>query len=287
MNRSSEDIEREVEAARDDLDRTVDALKDKMSPGQLIDEISRSFKGGGAGELMENLGAQVRENPMALAMIGAGMAWLMMGSGRKTTDSAAAAYQNPGLAGQTRTDQERTDLAHSGLAKAAGGVADKVSQAASGAKDALGEAASSAKDALEGAAEHAKASVQGLGEQAGAAGRKAARTFEDILQQEPLIIGALGLAVGVAVGAALPSTPLEDRTFGAARDDLVKAGGEKLVGAARDLRASGQAAFDAVKAEAENQGLTGQDGSVVEKAEAVVRSGVKAARDELGSSRQT
>ena len=85
------------------------------------------------------------------------------------------------------------------------------------------EAASSAKEALGGAADHAAAGMRGVGDQVGSVGRKAARTFEDILHEEPLIIGALGLAVGVAVGAALPSTVLEDRSFGAARDDLVEA----------------------------------------------------------------
>ncbi|CAN7616915.1 DUF3618 domain-containing protein [Phenylobacterium sp. LjRoot164] len=280
MTRSSEDIEREVESARDDLDRTVDALKEKMSPGQMIDEISRSFKGGGAGEMMGNLGAQVRENPMALAMIGAGMAWLMMGkSTHPSGDGAATAYQS----GQpTPYDASPPST---GLSEAAGGVADKVGHAAASAKDALAGAASKTKDALGDAADHAVAGAHGLGDQAGAAGRKAARTFEDILQQEPLIIGALGLAVGVAVGAALPSTPLEDRTFGAARDDLMKAGGDKLVAAASNLRASGEAALEAAKAEADNQGLSGEGGSLVEKAEAVVRSSVDAAKDELGASR--
>lgn len=282
MTRSSEDIEREVESARNNLDRTVDALKDKMTPGQLIDEISRSFKGGGASDMMDNLGAQVRENPMALAMIGAGMAWLMMGkSGYKTPDTAAAAYQN------APTGLHPEGQPHPGPAQAAKAAAEKVNQAISGAKDTVGGVTSSAKEALGGAAERAAAGVHGMGEQASVAGRKAARTFEDILQQEPLIIGALGLAVGVAVGAALPSTTLEDRTFGAARDDLVKAGGEKLEAAAGTLRASGEAALNAVKSEADNQGLSGEGGSLVEKAEAVVRSGVEAARDELGGARPT
>lgn len=270
MNRSSEDIEREVESARNELDRTVDALKDKMSPGQLIDEISRSFKGGGAGELMDNLGAQVRENPMALAMIGAGMAWLMMGkSGASANDTAAGAYQNP-------------PSAHAGSDRSTGGG---LKEAASDVAGKVGDAASSAKEALGGAVDHAVAGMRGVGDQAGAVGRKAARTFEDILHEEPLIIGALGLAVGVAVGAALPSTVLEDRSFGAARDDLVEAGGEKLAAAAKGLRASGEAALDAVKQEAENQGLAGEGGSLVDKAEAVLRSGAEAARDELGRDR--
>jgi hypothetical protein len=45
MNTSAQDAEREVEASRARLDETVDALKDKLTPGQMFDEISRSFAG--------------------------------------------------------------------------------------------------------------------------------------------------------------------------------------------------------------------------------------------------
>lgn len=278
MTRSSEDIEREVVAARDDLDRTVEALKDKMSPGQLIDELSRTFKGGGAGELMGNLGVQVRENPMALAMIGAGMAWLMMGKNdRVTTDAAASVYQ-------TNTDLGVAPASGSTTASATADLADAVGHL----KAKVGDAASGVRDAASGAADHAAQGLHDLGAQAGSAGRKAARSFEDILKQEPLIVGALGLAAGVALGAAFPSTELEDRTFGAARDNLLDAGEKKLAAAGQALNASGHAAFEAVKGEADRQGLAGEgQATLVEKAESVIRSGVEAARDELGGSRPT
>ncbi|KQW67005.1 hypothetical protein ASE17_19705 [Phenylobacterium sp. Root77] len=267
MTRPSEDIEREVETARNDLDRTVEALKDKMTPGQLIDEISRSFKGSGAGDMMGTLGGQVRENPMAIAMIGAGMAWLMMGkSDQASNNESAGTYPANGGLGLASTSEEGSS--NHGFSDAAGRVAEKA-----------GEAASGLKEAVSGAAEHATQGLHDLGKQAGSAGRRAARSFEDVLQQEPLIVGALGLAVGVAIGAALPPTAVEDRAFGAARDKLAHAGGEKLAAAAQGLRASGEAAIEAVKSEADQQGLSGGDRSLVEKAEAVIRSGVEAAKD--------
>ena len=96
-------------------------------------------------------------------------------------------------------------------------------------------------------------------------------------------MGALGLAAGVALGAAFPSTEWEDRTFGAARDNLVDAGEKKIVAAGQALNASGHAAFEAAKGEADRQGLAAEgQPTLVEKAESVIRSGVEAARDELG-----
>ena len=41
MTKTSAEIELEVEATRGNLDRTVEALKGKMSPGQLVDEVGR------------------------------------------------------------------------------------------------------------------------------------------------------------------------------------------------------------------------------------------------------
>ncbi|MDO9245098.1 MAG: DUF3618 domain-containing protein, partial [Phenylobacterium sp.] len=88
MTRSSAEIEREVEQTRGEIDRTVEALKDKMTPGQLIDELTQSLKGTGATDMVGTLGAQVKENPLALAMVGAGMAWLMIGKGSSQTSQA-------------------------------------------------------------------------------------------------------------------------------------------------------------------------------------------------------
>lgn len=272
MTRSSEDIEREVESARGNLDRTVEALKDKMTPGQLIDELSRSFKGGGVGDMMSNLGTQVRDNPMALAMIGAGMAWLMIGKNEHSDTSAQ------GFAPPPNAQPDASASSIHGL----GGVVGDATQS-------LGEKTSEFKDAVRERASHATEKLHDLGGQATAAGRKAVQSFDDILQQEPLIVGALGLAVGVAIGAALPATTVENRTFGQARDDLLHAGQDRVAAVAQDLKASGRAAFEAVKSEADTQGFSGGEGqpSIVEKAEAVIRSGVEAARDEFSGSRST
>ena len=69
MMKSAEEVEREVEASRGELDRTVEALKDKMTPGQIFDEATRAM--GGAGQqVMSKFVDQARENPMPLAVMG-------------------------------------------------------------------------------------------------------------------------------------------------------------------------------------------------------------------------
>lgn len=89
MNRSSAEIERDVEETRRHVESTAEALKDKMYPGQIMGELMKSFKGGGGSEMIGNLGSLVKKNPLPLAMIVAGFAWLMMGSGKDKSEGGA------------------------------------------------------------------------------------------------------------------------------------------------------------------------------------------------------
>jgi hypothetical protein len=57
------------------------------------------------------------------------------------------------------------------------------------------------------------------------------------VREQPLAIAAAGLAVGAAIAAIFPSTRVESRTFGGARDALTEAAGragENLMGAATE-----------------------------------------------------
>ena len=76
-NLSSAAIERDVEARRADLRGTLDELRDRMTPGQVLDEAWQFARGSGGGDYVRNLGTSVRNNPLPVALIGAGIAWLM------------------------------------------------------------------------------------------------------------------------------------------------------------------------------------------------------------------
>jgi hypothetical protein len=82
MSASSSEIEREVEASRANLEDTVEALRGKMSVGQMVDEASRYFGDTGGGEILSRLGDQAKANPLPLALVGVGLVWLMSGRGQ-------------------------------------------------------------------------------------------------------------------------------------------------------------------------------------------------------------
>ena len=98
-----DDIERDIEARRDDLAATLDALQDRASPRVLAEGVGHALKDEG-GDLLEAALRMARRNPVAVAMIAAGVAWLAFGpdtAGPKTPrrrDPAERAEQSARIA---------------------------------------------------------------------------------------------------------------------------------------------------------------------------------------------
>ena len=67
---------------RAQVERTLDELQERLSPGQLIDQAVTYLRGSGGADLMRNLGETVKRNPMPLALVGVGLAWMMLGDRR-------------------------------------------------------------------------------------------------------------------------------------------------------------------------------------------------------------
>src|SRR6476620_2513502 len=63
MTDTSKDLERQADASRAELSETLETLKDKLTPGQIFDDM---FGGSSAnaGAFLKNLGTSMRDNPM-------------------------------------------------------------------------------------------------------------------------------------------------------------------------------------------------------------------------------
>jgi hypothetical protein len=73
----SAQIEREIEQDRRRIEQKIGAIQERLSPGQLIDEAIAYAKGHGGAEFASNLKASAVANPVPVALIGIGLAWLM------------------------------------------------------------------------------------------------------------------------------------------------------------------------------------------------------------------
>lgn len=76
--RSPEEIEREIERERAGLTDTLDNLQDKFSVETIVRQFSDQFREHG-GDIGRSVSDAVKSNPVALALTGVGLAWLMLG----------------------------------------------------------------------------------------------------------------------------------------------------------------------------------------------------------------
>jgi ElaB/YqjD/DUF883 family membrane-anchored ribosome-binding protein len=232
--RGSAEIERDVERSRARLSGTLDELRDRAQPGQLFEQVLDYAKQSGGADMARNLGQQMRDNPLPLLLIGAGIGWLMMGGGSANRDGHVPARRPVSADGDWPRDDgpSFTDRASSAattakerVGEAATGLRDSIAGAVESAGQALGnayvrdsDAAGSMADGTSDTARHARDRAAHLG---GDAGQGMRNGMGWLVSEQPLVLGALGLAVGAAVGALLPGTEAEDRLMGETRDRLV------------------------------------------------------------------
>lgn len=229
--KSSAQVEREVETTRGNLDRTVEALKRKMTPDELIGEARHAL--GGAGEkLLEKVIQQARENPLPLAVTGLGLAWLLTSSAK---DGKVVGEGRSFAASDSSSLKDKVG----DLAGRAGEVADSLQDKAQAAVQSAGDAG---QDAVAKAGRYAGSMQQAIGQ---------------VIDKEPLVIGALGLFVGLAIGASLPASSLENDVVGPLHDRLMDKGRDLAKDALDQAGDAAKAAYGAAKSE-----LSPDDGTV-------------------------
>jgi hypothetical protein len=289
MTKSSAEVEREVEAARGQIDQTVEALKDKMQPKELFDEATK-IMGQTSNKVLTTVVEQARENPIPIALIGAGVAWLalsMARSGRGSDGSFSGQYYETyeGYDEDAGKGRKLKAKARNVAQAAKGRIADakeKASGAVAHAREGLADARAQAADGagqVRGRMQDFAATAQ---QRAGEYGRQAQAKFQETLDGEPLILAALGLAVGVAIGASLPATRTERRYIGPTRDKVMDRGrsfAQESYDQAKDVA---QRAYGQVKDELHRQtGPEGEGSSLSEKASALADAGTQVVRDEV------
>lgn len=102
-----------------------------------------------------------------------------------------------------------------------------------------------------------------LGTQVKTSAQQGAGWFSTTMQENPLVIGAIALAGGLALGLVVPETAYENKTLGGTRDQLL----DRATEAASDLthkvtavaQTAAREAVETAKTEAKNQGLTASD----------------------------
>lgn len=239
---------------------------------------------------MTNLGETIRDNPLPVALIGAGLGWLLMAGMRGghphhehrphhdhgPGDGHAAHHGGGGMA----------DAARSAL----GSVGEKAQDAYGSARRAAGDTWSAARDHASHLGETVRHRTRDWSDAAAGRAQEACRSVGEMIEERPLLLGAAGLIIGAGLGAMLPRTRYEDELLGETRDSLKRSAEELGREHWEKAQHVVEKTVETVREEAERQGLTPEAlketaTAMVNRAGKVAQSAADAAREEAG--RQT
>jgi hypothetical protein len=211
-----------------------------------------------AGPIIDRMNSAIRENPLAAGLIGAGLAWMLLGGAKGFGAVAGAAKGAAGKAGSA--------AAAAGNAMA-GGLSKAASTAASGVKDSVSGIAGSVASIVpdlsvtqtDGALDAASDVRSAIGhhlDTAAATGREYGAAVQsrlsESLERQPLLLGAIGLAIGAGIASTFATTAVESELMG----EQGTAAREKLQDLADDVTERATQVIADVKDEASRQGLT-------------------------------
>ena len=219
---------------------------------------------GSQGSFIDGLTAAARENPIAAALIGGGALWLLIGSDKLknaagSITSATAPIADIGARAQTSAFSSWED-SYGSMRNRASRMQDEASHTVN---ETVSKARTAASDAMSGAAETMSErfdeGMVGAREMFDRVGRalprketlrQAQSSLSDLLERQPLVLGAVGLAIGATVAGALAKSSLEDEWVGDLSDGL-KADLKERAGA---VSQSVREASDTLKAEFSDAG---------------------------------
>jgi len=240
MNKShseTDDIQREIERTRVEMSETIGEIHERLRPDHLLQQAKDGMKEAATGKVKNimnsagetayvaaqrargagnHLAWYAKEHPIRIAITLGVIAWWML-RGRGTP-----AYLG---ASDTPWDQDEYGSTEPGLRDKVGAMAstarETVGEYASTAKQTVGEYASSARDTVNEYAASAASTAKVASRRVRSAAGTATTATNDWVQENPLVAGALAVAVGAAIGLACPATDYEDRAMGETRDQAL------------------------------------------------------------------
>jgi hypothetical protein len=256
------------------------------------------------GDFLGALQDAVRENPISAALIGMGVFWMFMGGrnvslfgggGSKSIFGTAAqgaeqfagAARNAGASMGASVNQATQAMkrpawqtgsnAATATDDAASRTAARAADAAVSGYQAATEMASRTIETMSNATTTAASALQ---ETTGNWSRGVQGTLSDVLERQPLLLGALGIAIGAGIAASVPITETEQKVMGEA-SDLVR---EKVSEKAAEVTGQMNEIADAALSEAKAQGITPEKMGEVVQAIGSKMTGEKAIGVRSGSS---
>lgn len=193
--REPEELQREADAIRADMDRTLNALERKLSPRQLLDR-SLDFVQANGGDVLQKIGATVNKNPLPLLLTSAGLIWLVASSRSSTKRRLEGSSLSSRAGDFDRSSQSFGSQSFSSM---------------EGKTSGLKQRAHRTLDATKARATRTWGATRERTHELG-------QNLNGLVREQPLVCGAIALAVGAIVGAAFPASAYERSLVARARE---------------------------------------------------------------------
>ncbi|MEA2795769.1 MAG: hypothetical protein QOI87_3149 [Bradyrhizobium sp.] len=204
-------------------------------------------------DFVRDLGEAARNNPLSAALIGMGVLWLFTGNRpvERAGDFVRSGFDRMPDAAGNMYEAARSTV-KSSADTVAGGIASAAESLRDGGAAAFDGAARFGRDQADAASEYGKS----MRESGPAMFDTVRSNLSELFEAQPLALGAIGLAIGAGIAAALPPSEVEAAYLGET-SDTVKAKAAEFA-AEQTARATtvAQDVMGAVTDEARKQGLT-------------------------------
>jgi ElaB/YqjD/DUF883 family membrane-anchored ribosome-binding protein len=246
----AERIKADIEDTRAEMGQTINEIQERLSPDNIIEQVKDSVRDatigkveramdkvgekfsnvtepaleamGRAGTAIKETGTSVtntvRRNPIPVALIGLGVGMLVVNRIRNADGRTmrSSTYRLGGRQLESGMFEEPYGTGRE-YASSSREYGDSGTQYGGSTRSTIKQVRDSAGDLASGTVER----VSELGDQAKEGALWAGREFQRLLRQNPLAVGAAAVAVGAAVGLALPTTQVESEYMGEASEKLV------------------------------------------------------------------
>jgi len=257
MTTETDQIEQDINRSRSALNDTIERLGGKLSPGQIVDEVLGVAQGQ-FGQFTTNVGKQVRDNPLPLLLIGAGVGMYLLDQDKqhdtrpkireddwraehhfrkvehiranaaRIADETDEDYhrrlhdEHAKALDMTQMTGEASDLFQARVARTVEGLERRAAWVRDSVAGGFAKAGHFVRDQAQHMGEMADDTKHRIGDMAG----KARHQAVDMYDQNPLAAGAIAVAIGALLGSLAPLSRLERDKLQGVADEAMKAGAD-------------------------------------------------------------
>lgn len=237
-------IRASISQTRAQMSETVDTIQARLSPENLKQQAQEAIREATVGKVKDmasnvehtvkswrsNVVSTIKQNPVPAAMVAIGLGWLLMSEDtNQYPDYSRSRYgapypygpygteRNYGSGGMQSYGREQSGI-REGVRETVEGVRETVNEVKSNIQETAGEV----REQVQHVKEQAQQRVDKLSEQAQYQAYRAKQSFRQMMDENPLAVGAAALAIGATIGLLIPATQRENQLMGEARDRLVE-----------------------------------------------------------------